>query len=98
MQGAPRELGGCQGRARGLLRPAQSVAFHKGRDRQYQRVSFFVPWIESPPSSCFSFSGASWARGVSGGVWLRRAAAPRAEPECDMRGSEQLDQELDQTF
>lgn len=95
MQGAPQELGRQQGRARGLLRPAQSVAFHKGRDRQYQRVTFFVPRIGSPPGSCFSFSGASWTRGVSGvsgwGVWLI-AEAPGAEPECDMRGSEELDQ------
>lgn len=35
-----------QGRVQGLLRPAQSVAFHKGRDRQYQRVRFFVPGWE----------------------------------------------------
>lgn len=86
MQGAPQEA------LPGLLGAARSVAFHKGRDRQYQRVSVFVAWMESPPSSCFSFSGASWTRGVSGGVWLRIAAAPRAEPEGDMRGSEELDQ------
>lgn len=79
-----------QGQTPGQVCSEQLIAFHKGRDST--KDSAALPWMESPPRGCLSLSGASWTQGVSGGVWLRTAAAPRAEPQCDTRGSEELDQ------
>lgn len=55
---------------------------------------FLCSLIESPPSSCLSFSEASWTRSVSWGVWL----TDQGQSQYDMRDSEELDQELGQTF
>lgn len=54
-------------------------------------VSLFCGW-KVHQTAASAFSGGSWTLGVYGGVWLRIAAATMAEPECDMRSSEELDQ------
>lgn len=74
--------GGCRehprnwaGQSAGFAQTSSVSCISQRQGQAVPKGPFLCSWMGSPASSC------CWSLGVSGGVWLRIAAAPRAQSQ-----------------